>query len=320
MVSVICLLAFSNFATLSHANPLIPLLLTTTFHLQSNWLNAANNKVKAVVPFVSGVSAGAGHISDLIEQCDVDGEAPATQAQKWSCAMSVIMASCSAIICGVKLGTSFGWWKRDTTGADLILAPFQDDVKITDVKVMGENIGWVGSNTILARRTQNHAPINVFYNGTLPLTFIWHHDLSTVSNSTGTIPLRIATDGTNFAIQHIKKINNTDLQRRTGLPDTTNHLGVGGVKIEAQPNNAVSTYQDVVNWLGGDSIGTPAYYLYYHTRISNWVGFAFDDWVIDVTGGRTDGQWLMRVETAGFGLNFEGNWNWCFGVNPNNCP
>jgi len=136
------LLAAQELETSICGSAMIPLLLATFFYLQANWPNTQSHRVRAVVSFVVGVSAVGGHIDDLIEKCEFNGEAPATLRQKVSCAVAVVAALCSAVL----LSTSLGWWKRDINGASLILEPSQEYVKITDVKITGDDIGCTGSN------------------------------------------------------------------------------------------------------------------------------------------------------------------------------
>jgi hypothetical protein len=54
-------------------------------------------------------------------------------------------------------------------------------------------------------------------------------------------------------------------------------------------------------------------------KISPFVGFSLDYWATGSDGGRANGQFVFRSETTGFGHDFE-PWNFCFGVDPSNCP
>jgi hypothetical protein len=159
-----------------------------------------------------------------------------------------------------------------------MLANIQNSVKITDIKVNGQR---TGKNSRIRRREDSkyEPPIDVFYNGTLPLTFILHHDMGIISNSsTGYLPLFVATNGSHHSVYHIEPINQTSVARRDGsmtLDTGSTHWSKGGLKIETGPDSPLTTYDDFQNW-SNLANGGPGAAFVRAAKISPFVGFSLD--------------------------------------------
>lgn len=216
--------------------------------------------------------------------------------------------------------TTGTWTKRDTYHVDSVLARIPESVKITDVKVYGEPVIANSTSSSLSRRElhRDDDPIHVNYNGSLPLTFIMHHDLGNDNNNT--VPISIATDGSRMQIYHVEPVapspNDTHaaVQARNGM-NGYNHIGTGGVKLQGN-SDPVAYWNDVQNWLNRYSNYGVLYDLVDYLKTSIWMGHAF---AYQKAAGKYDGQFIIEGETVPFGGEWERGWNWCFGVYPTGC-
>jgi hypothetical protein len=214
------------------------------------------------------------------------------------------------------------WTKRDTYHADNVFSRIPDTIKITDVKILGDPIIANATSSSLRRRQlhEDDEPIHVNYNGSLPLTFVMHHELG---NSNGdTVPLFVATDGSGMQIYHIEPVdevagheNGTQTLRTRNGFNGYNHIGTGGIKLQGN-SDPIAYWDDVQNWLNRYSNYGTLYDIVAQSKSSIWMGHALSH---EKAGGKYDGQFIIEGETVPFGGEWERGWNWCFGVHPTEC-
>lgn len=150
---------------------------------------------------VVAANGGVAHIFDIISNC-VTREGH--QVDPVECAQSVT-ASVFALSLSVLAYHATGTWtKRDVVPVDALLSKIP--ATISDVKVHGEPVTGLTSVNIRKRQSVTEDPIDVYYNGTLPLTFIIHHEVPHLNT---TIPIFHATDGNRAQIAHIRPVNST---------------------------------------------------------------------------------------------------------------
>lgn len=293
----------------------IPLAWGSAYNISFFLLNKFGTRLQSMVALGAGAY---GHIFDIIQTCrSKDG----ANVDPYECANSVIISAFSMGLAVCTFQSTGTWTKRDTYQVDSVLGRIPDTIKITDVKLLGDPIIANASSSSLLRRQlhEDDEPIHVDYNGSLPLTFVLHHDLG---NDTGIVPIFVATDGSGAQIYHIEPINTTDissnttqsLKARNGFNGYT-HIGTGGIKLQAN-SDPVANWNDVGNWLNKYSTTGPLYEIVDLTKITIWMGHAF---AYSKADGRLDGQFIIEGETVPFGGEWERGWNWCFGVWPTEC-
>lgn len=297
-----------------------------------------NRYEAAVVSTGAGVLNLAAVLTDCIPQLQQPGEA----VDITQCVNSVLVAAIGAALAGGRIKKAGTWYRRDTSEVDDFMSVFPDYVKITNIKMSGQSISQNSSSLAVRRRGAyaQEAPINVNYNGSLPLSFIYHHPLASstlnsTSNSTGYIPVFIATDGERFQVNHIKPVNQTSSSmnqttaysrcssaiRRSGLTTQYNHVGAGGVKLQMK-TTAVATWSDVEAWLDPSVHQGALYWFKELASKSMWVGHSLTNYILQhgtVDSDWVSGQFIMEGETDAFDDNWEKNWNWCFGPHKTNC-
>ena len=229
--------------------------------------------------------------------------------------------------------------KRGTSGADEFFQNLPEELKITDVKHHGERLHANASSLAVRRRDlhegDGHIRNEVQYNGTLPLTFIYHHDHH--NDSRPTIPIFMATDGSRLHMAHLQPVDTSAAgthMAANGTSGTTkrqaviyplngyrmSHVGPG-LKVQSN-SRSIAAFYDVVNWMDTmDPITgiTLAEDLYEKGGYTSWLGHALKGAVFDPAGNPWYGQFIIEAEAYGFGSNWETGWNWCFGGNPTNC-
>lgn len=249
---------------------------------------------------------GTAHIFDIISECRTqDGQ----QRDGYECAQSVTATAFAMGASVLAYRATGSWSKRDIGAIDSILSLIP--AEISNVKLHGEPMANLTSMNVRKRQAGNENNIDVDYNGPLPLTFIVHHE---INGSDAVVPIFHATDGRWAQIHHIMPVNNT-LGKRNGF-NGYNHIGAGGLKVQAN-SDPVAYWDDVMNWLYyGGSDEPPMSVILGYEKTSYMIGHAFETNV----NGYLDGQFAFEEESNGFGSNFETDWNWCFGVYPNNCP
>ncbi|KUJ10786.1 uncharacterized protein LY89DRAFT_739776 [Mollisia scopiformis] len=210
--------------------------------------------------------------------------------------------------------------RSTSTSTDAILSRIPAHIPISNVKL--------NKSPMPVRRAKRNAEeFNVFYNGSLPLTFIIHHQLNSTRRSSAPkeIPLFAATDGQNMYLTHITPFNSTpaasSLAKRSGF-DGFNYVGTGGLKLQTM-SDPVSQWTDVWNWMNTPTEAgnqTPYDVVLDQAQTAGWLGHSFLTFVHDSQTGKGDnGQWAMEGEVGSFGTDWDPNWNWCFGVYPQNC-
>lgn len=294
----------------------IPAQWAGTFNLGYLLLTRWGTRLHSQIALAAGAYT---HIFDIIQNCRTKEGA---DVDPYECANSVIVSAFSMGLAVTTYQSTGTWTKRDTYNADEFLARIPQAVKITDIKILGDPIIANASSPSLRRRQldEDDEPIHVNYNGSLPLTFVMHHE---VGNDNGDIvPLFIATDGSRMQIYHVEPVNATSghdnegqaLRTRNGF-NGYNHIGTGGIKLQGN-SDPVAYWDDVQDWLNRYSSHGTLYDIVAETKSSIWMGHAFS---YEKAAGKYDGQFIIEGETVPFGGEWERGWNWCFGVYPTEC-
>ncbi|KAF8860732.1 hypothetical protein BDZ45DRAFT_724448 [Acephala macrosclerotiorum] len=202
-----------------------------------------------------------------------------------------------------------------TAKTDDFLSRIPDHIPISNVKFNNAPLP-------ASRQKRNADEYNVFYNGSLPLTFIMHHPItSTAAGIKGrdtpeTLPMFAATDGTKLYLTHIIPLN-TSTASSFGIPTTPissrsgyngyNYIGTGGLKIQSN-SDPVATWGDVMSWLDAPSEingWSPFQIIMNFAFVSSWIGHSFMTFVHDKgTGKGYNGQFVIEGETTVCALFF----------------
>jgi hypothetical protein len=208
-------------------------------------------------------------------------------------------------------GAQFKSKRSQQAAANTILSSLPPHLEISNVKLSNSPLNLDKNGRKLLRRDAEE--YNVFYNGSLPLTFMLHHPVATsrkalgkseVSESDQHIPLFIATDGSKLYLTHIEDLNSTSsdlpLNSRSGY-NGYDKVGMGGLKIESN-SDPVTTWDQVLNWLEAPTEGGN-YLKPYDSFLAggNYGMFVGHSFVQDAhnmnTGWMYNGQWAMEGET-----------------------
>lgn len=166
-----------------------------------------------------------------------------------------------------------------------------------------------------SRQKRDADEYNVFYNGSLPLTFIMHHPVnSTAAGITNrdtpeTLPMFAATDGTKLYLTHIIPLNfstaaaldlSLNKEKRSGY-NGYNYIGTGGLKIQSN-SDPVAAWGDVISWLDAPSEingWSPFQIFMDFAFVSSWIGHSFMTFIHDKgTGKGYNGQFVIEGETT----------------------
>ncbi|RMJ21078.1 hypothetical protein PHISP_08051 [Aspergillus sp. HF37] len=204
---------------------------------------------------------------------------------------------------------------------DNFLAKIPDHVELSDVRLHGDPLNDTHLSTSLTKRnTLADDSIKVYYNGTMPLTFL--------SRNTRKYEFAVlfATNGSHAEIGHIAPINSSLETRGNSIGDKSgfNHIGVGGVKVQVRSQFSPMTHTQVEAFMDGtpnghDNAINGLESFWAAEKQSSMAGFSFKKWLKRPGGSKTSGQFAMEAEVNGFGSNWENNWNWCFGVDQSGC-
>ncbi|KAH7395541.1 hypothetical protein BKA64DRAFT_754334 [Cadophora sp. MPI-SDFR-AT-0126] len=334
-----------------HLSPSLPLsvpilllthLLLTTARLPTNWgtlinpitiLSASRMRDRSPSTFVSG-GPDTPHLADIIGTCkDEQGRVVA----KGDCELSVLET-------GVCMGTSVlayrspSYWagafgpngnnKRALAATDDILSRLPDHLEVSNIKLNGVILPPDPSSPSLHRRKSGAKEYHVYYNGSLPLTFMVHHkslSLKENENAVHIVPLFAATDGARMWLAHIKPIPQTasgTLKARSGY-NGYNHVGAGGINLLGN-SDPIATWDDTTAWLNAHTEAggmRPYDYVLRMANLGTFLGHSLRDNVHDTAGNAWgyNGQFGMQGEYHGFSPDWEGDFNWCFGAYPTNC-
>ncbi|KAL5323600.1 hypothetical protein ACEPPN_008139 [Leptodophora sp. 'Broadleaf-Isolate-01'] len=105
-----------------------------------------------------------------------------------------------------------------SSAADEFFTLLPDHLEISNIKINGAAVPPNPSSPSLHRRKTGAKEYSVYYNGSLPLTFIVRHKTPAVNESdtqTDTVPLFAATDGSKMWLTHIKPIPQTSAGTQT---------------------------------------------------------------------------------------------------------
>lgn len=196
--------------------------------------------------------------------------------------------------------------------ADDFFSHLPDTLSISNIKIQGKPLPASPSARSLHRRKSGAQVYNVFYNGSLPLTFMVHRSTSASVPASASadddqteqhfVPLFAATDGAKMWLTHVAPISHVAsapgfgaLEARDGY-DEYNHVGAGGIKLLAN-SDPVATWDDVMNWLNSrteDGGTTPFQYVSTMASFGTYVGHSFVHSVHGVDGWGYNAQFAME--------------------------
>ncbi|EKD17662.1 uncharacterized protein L3040_003543 [Drepanopeziza brunnea f. sp. 'multigermtubi'] len=274
----------------------------------------------------------------------------------------VVRSDCqrSVLSIGMAMGLSVlswkttDWWagafgpngsnrKRALDAADDFFSHLPDSLAISNIKIQGTALPASSTARSLHRRKSGAEEFCVFYNGSLPLTFMVHHQVKTPTSAATDavadaaaatvadqhfIPLFVATDGSKMLLTHVAPISQLapapgagTLKARSGF-DEYNHVGAGGIKLLAN-SDPVASWADVMNWLNSrtENGGTTPYQSVYSiAAFGNYLGHSLVNTVHDgKSAWGYNAQFAMEGFDHGFAPDWEDDFNWCFGAYPTNC-
>ncbi len=213
--------------------------------------------------------------------------------------------------------------------ADDFFSRLPDHLSVSDIKVHGTALPASSLSPSLHRRKSGAEEYNVFYNGSLPLTFMVHHTTTpsaaasdSISDAAETeqhiVPLFAATDGAKMWLTHITPIGHVTaagtLKARSGF-NGYNHVGAGGIKLLGN-SDPVATWADTTTWLNGrtEAEGFQPYdYVHTMADTGTFIGHSLVNNVHDASGWGFNAQFAMEginhvssfASGRGNGTNFD---------------
>ncbi|PBP21118.1 hypothetical protein BUE80_DR008005 [Diplocarpon rosae] len=334
------------FIHLSHLFLLLLLLLTIVYaRTPSSWsslitprtaINTSHMVDRSASVLVAGSANNTPNLNDIIGTCknQQGGIVPKAECQR------------SVLSVGVGMGLaalsyrSTNYWagafgpngnnKRALEATDDFFSRLPDHLSISNIKIQGTSlpVSPRSRSIHLQRRNAGADEINVFYNGSLPLTFMVHRQTrSTNETEQHSVPMFAATDGSRMWLTHVRPLAHLTITSDTGIVearsgyDGYNHVGAGGIKLLGN-SDPVATWNDTTAWLNTateDGGYSPFDYVSAMANVGTVVGHSLISNVHDERGWGYNAQFAMEGYDHAFSPDWEEDFNWCFGAYPTNC-
>ncbi|CAL3968991.1 unnamed protein product [Diplocarpon coronariae] len=285
---------------------------------------------------VAGSANNTPHLNDIIGTCKNQQGGIVLKAE---CQRSVLSVGVSMGLAALSYRSTNYWAgafgphgnnKRALEATDDFFSRLPDHLSISNIKIQGTTLAISprSRSVHLRRRNAGDYDINVFYNGSLPLTFMVHHQTQSMNETEQhSVPMFAATDGSRMWLTHVKTLEHLvvtsgaeRLQARSGYNGYI-HVGAGGIKLLGN-SDPVATWDDTTTWLNSpteDGGFSPFDYVSAMASVGTFVGHSLVSNVHDNRGTSYNAQFAMEGYDHAFSPDWEGDFNWCFGAFPTNC-